>query len=89
MYPEHSAQLGNLNRIEGQVKGIKRMIEERRYCVEILTQLKAVKAALHKVEQEVLKAHIQGCLKTAVEAKNDVEVQNKINEVMDLLSKRI
>jgi CsoR family transcriptional regulator, copper-sensing transcriptional repressor len=89
MYPDHSLQLSNLNRIEGQVKGIKRMIENQRYCVDILTQLKAAKAALHKVEQAVLKAHIQGCVKNAVKAKDELEIQEKIDEIMNLLSKRI
>ncbi len=61
MHPDHSDKLNRLNRIEGQVKGIKKMIEEKRYCVDILTQLKAVSAALKKVEHAVLKDHIQGC----------------------------
>jgi CsoR family transcriptional regulator, copper-sensing transcriptional repressor len=89
MHPDHSLQVSNLNRIEGQVKGIKRMIENQRYCVDILTQLKAAKAALHKVEQAVLKTHIQGCVKNAVKAKDELEVQEKIDEIMNLLSKRI
>jgi len=65
------------------------MIENRRYCVDILTQIKAAKAALHKVEQAILKTHIQSCLKSAIEAKQESEVQDKIDEVMDLLNKRI
>ncbi len=89
MHPDHSQQIPNLNRIEGQVKGIKKMIENHRYCVDILTQVKAVKAAIHKVEQAILKTHIQGCLKNAVKENNEVEIQNKIDEVMNLLSKRI
>jgi len=89
MHPEYDNQLPSLNRIEGQIKGIKRMIENRRYCVDILTQLKAAKAALHKVEQEVLKTHMQHCLKNAVAAKNEAEIQNKIDELMKLLVKRI
>lgn len=89
MHPNHENQLGRLNRIEGQVKGIKKMITERRYCVDILTQLKAVKSAIHKVEQGILRAHIQGCLKSAVGAGDDGSVQEKIDEVMALLEKRI
>ena len=89
MHPDHSQQIPNLNRIEGQVKGIKKMIENHRYCVDILTQVKAVKAAIHKVEQAILKTHIQGCLKNAVKDNNEVEIQNKIDEIMNLLSKRI
>jgi len=89
MHPEYDEQIPGLNRIEGQVKGIRRMIESRRYCVDILTQLKAAKAALHKVEQEILKTHMQHCLKNAVASKNDIEIQGKIDELMKLLIKRI
>ncbi len=89
MHPNHESQLNRLNRIEGQVKGIKKMITDQRYCVDILTQLKAVKAAIHKVEQGILKTHIQGCLKNAVSAGDSLSVQEKIDEVMALLEKRI
>ena len=89
MHPEYTEQLPGLNRIEGQIKGIKRMIEDRRYCVDILTQLKAVKAAIHKVEGEVLRKHMQHCLKNAVAANNELEIQEKIDELMKLLNKRI
>ncbi len=89
MHPEYDDQIPGLNRIEGQVKGIKRMIENRRYCVDILTQIKAAKAALHRVEQEVLKKHMQHCLKNAVEAKDEAKIQEKIDELMLLLIKRI
>ena len=89
MHPNHEDQIGRLNRIEGQVKGIKKMITDRRYCVDILTQLKAVKSAIHKVEQGILSAHIQGCLKNAVTAGDEISVQTKIEEVMGLLEKRI
>ena len=66
MHPQHKNQLPSLNRIEGQIKGIKKMIEDLRYCLDILTQLKAVKEAVHKVEQGVLKTHMQHCLINAV-----------------------
>ncbi len=89
MYPQHNDQLPNLNRIEGQIRGIKKMIEDRRYCVDILTQLKAVKAAIHKVEQKVLKTHMQHCLVNAAQSKNEYDIQTKIDELMQLLSKRV
>jgi DNA-binding FrmR family transcriptional regulator len=65
------------------------MIESQRYCVDILTQLKAVKAALHKVEQDVLKTHMQHCLMNAAASENQADIQAKIDELMALLSKRI
>lgn len=89
MHPDHSNQLKGLNRIEGQIKGIKKMIENHRYCVDILTQIKAAKSALHTVEQGILKTHIQGCLKSAVNSGDQAVIQEKIDEVMNLLSKRI
>ncbi len=89
MNPKHKDQIPSLNRIEGQIKGIKKMIENRRYCVDILTQLKAVKAAVHTVEQSVLKSHMQHCLVHAVESKNETDIQTKIDELMQLLSERI
>lgn len=89
MNPKYKDQIPSLNRIEGQIKGIKKMIEDRRYCVDILTQLKAVKAAVHKVEQSVLKSHMQHCLMHAVESNNESDIQKKIDELMSLLSKRI
>ncbi len=89
MHPDHKKQLSSLNRISGQINGIKKMIDNRRYCVDILTQLKAVKAAVHRVEQNVLKQHMQHCIVNAVASENEVEIQNKIDELMLLLSKRI
>lgn len=89
MHPEYEDQIPGLSRVEGQIKGIKRMIEDHRYCVDILTQLKAAKAAIHRVEQEVLKKHMQHCLKNAVTSQSETEIQNKIDELMKLLVKRI
>ena len=89
MHPDYRDQLPSLNRIEGQIKGIKKMIEDRRYCVDILTQLKAVKAAIHRVEQDVLKTHMHNCLRHAVESKSEQDIKVKIDELMQLLSKRI
>ncbi|EIM63283.1 metal-sensitive transcriptional regulator [Desulfobacter postgatei] len=89
MNPGYKDQIPSLNRIEGQIKGIKKMVEDRRYCVDILTQLKAVKAAVHKVEQEILKSHMQHCLMHAVQSKNENDILEKIEELMQLLSKRI
>mgnify|MGYP001545969948 CR=1 FL=1 len=89
MHPDHRHQLPALNRISGQVNGIKKMIENKRYCVDILTQIKAVKAAVHRVEQEVLKNHMQHCLMNAASASDQAEIQVKIEELMKLFSKRI
>ena len=89
MHPSHHAQLTRLNKIEGQVKGIKRMIEDNRYCVDILAQLKAVRSATQRVEQEILKTHTAHCLKNAVISGDPVVIQQKIDEIMGLLKNRV
>ena len=86
MNPSHEEQVKRLNKIEGQIKGIRKMIEDRRYCVDILTQTKAVTAAIKKVEQQILETHIQHCLKNAITSKKEDEVQEKIQEIMKLIN---
>ena len=84
----HKSSLPRLRRIEGQVRGIARMIEEDRYCIDILVQLRAVQAALAKVENRVLKEHIEHCVENAI-ASGDPEVQRgKIGELMAVLDRR-
>jgi DNA-binding FrmR family transcriptional regulator len=76
-----------LSRIEGQVRGLSRMVEEGRYCIDIVTQISAVRAALRRVEQEVLRDHVGHCVKHAMQS-DDIEDQNrKIKELMDVLAR--
>ncbi|MBS0517251.1 MAG: metal-sensitive transcriptional regulator [Proteobacteria bacterium] len=82
------SQLGRLSRIEGQVRGIARMVEEDRYCIDILTQLRAAQAALDKVEQEILRSHLQHCVTNAFHGGSDKERQDKIDELIHLLDRR-
>ncbi|MCB0422422.1 MAG: metal-sensitive transcriptional regulator [Bdellovibrionales bacterium] len=83
----HSNQLHRLNRIEGQVRGVAKMIEEKRYCVDILQQIKAIKSALAKVEISVLENHIQHCVKRAIASGSEKETQKSIEEVLSLVKK--
>lgn len=77
-----------LRRIEGQVRGIAQMVEEDRYCIDILTQLQAVKSALAKAESEVLKRHAACCVAEAI-ASGDAEGQRiKFNELVDLFERK-
>ncbi|MEQ8483969.1 MAG: metal-sensitive transcriptional regulator [Pseudomonadales bacterium] len=79
-----TATVRRLRRIEGQVRGIARMIEEDRYCVDVLQQVHAVKAALLKVESEVLKNHAASCVEDAIQS-GDPELQRcKLNELVVL-----
>lgn len=77
-----------LSRIEGQVRGLQKMIEEDRYCVDILVQVKAVNAALKKVEGELLKDHVDHCLAAAIASDDVNERETKVAELIDLLAKR-
>ncbi|MFT4090890.1 MAG: metal-sensitive transcriptional regulator [Asticcacaulis sp.] len=84
-HPSHHTQLSRLNRASGQIDGIKRMIEDGRYCVDILTQLKAVRSALKTIELSVLETHMHACLKQTGE--NDALRDEKIDEILSLLRK--
>lgn len=77
----HQAQLGRLRRIHGQLAGIIRMIEDERYCVDVLTQTRAVRAAIKKVEQGVLESHIDHCLGQAAASADVAEREQKLKEI--------
>ncbi len=79
--------LNRLNRIEGQVRGIARMVEEDRYCIDVLTQLQAVRAALAKVETEMLKAHLGHCIEGAIVSGDKDEQRKKAAELVELLER--
>jgi DNA-binding FrmR family transcriptional regulator len=74
-----------LRKIEGQVAGIQRMIEQERYCVDILTQIRSVIGALRRVEGEVFRKHLEGCVVQALQGKSEAEKAKKIDEVMKLV----
>jgi DNA-binding FrmR family transcriptional regulator len=79
--------LARLGRIEGQVRGIKGMVEEGRYCIDVLTQLQAVRAALVKVESEMLKDHLGHCIENAIVSGNAGEQRKKAAELIALLER--
>ena len=84
---QKKAKVSRFNRIAGQVKGIGQMVEEGRYCVDILTQIQAVKAALARAESEVLKDHAANCVAEAIASGNAQEQRTKFNELVDLFDK--
>lgn len=77
-----------LARIEGQVRGLSKMIEDDRYCIDVLTQVKAVQAALKKVEGELLSDHADHCLAEAIASDNQAEREQKVSELVSLLLKK-
>lgn len=87
MKPRHENCLSRLSRIEGQVRGVSRMIEEGRYCIDILTQLRAIRAALNKVENEILKDHADHCVTDAIKSGNEAEQREKLVELIDLFGR--
>ncbi len=83
----HNEQIKFLKKIEGQIRGIQHMIEERRYCVDIITQIRSVVGAVHRVEDDIFKKHMEGCVVGALKGKSEAEKLKKINEVVDIISK--
>ena len=79
--------LNRLNRIEGQVRGIARMVDEDRYCIDVLTQVQAVRAALAKVETEILKEHLGHCIEGAIVSGDKTEQRQKAAELIQLLER--
>ena len=82
-----SACLKRLGRIEGQVRGISRMVEEDRYCIDVITQIAAVRAALRRVEEEVLRDHVAHCVEEAIASGNAGEQRRKVAELMEVLAR--
>lgn len=76
-----------LNRIEGQVRGLARMVDEERYCIDIVTQIAAVRAALRRLEELILKDHVGHCVEHAINAGNKAEQRRKIEELMAVVSR--
>ena len=83
-----TAKINRLNRIAGQVRGVAQMIEDDRYCMDILHQIQAVKSALAKVECEVLKDHAACCVAEAIASGDEAEQRAKFEELVDLLERR-
>lgn len=83
----HKDQLKRLNKIEGQVKGIKKMIEENRYCMDILIQLKGVISALSKVRNNILREHLEHCVKQGLTSGNSNLADEKIEELISYIDK--
>lgn len=81
------ATIKRLKRIEGQVRGIAKMLEEDRYCIDVLHQMQAVKAALARAESEVLKTHATSCVAEAITSGNKKAQQEKVSELIDLFDK--
>ena len=76
-----------LGRIEGQVRGLSKMVEEDRYCIDIVTQISAVRSALRRVEEEILKDHVAHCVEHAINTGDKADQRRKIAELMDVVGR--
>ena len=76
-----------LSRIEGQVRGLSRMVEEDRYCIDIVTQISAVRAALRRLEEEILRDHVAHCVEHAIASGNKADQRRKIEELMNVVGR--
>ena len=76
-----------LKRIEGQVGGLLRMVDDDRYCVDVLTQINAVRAALHKVEEQILRDHVSHCVADAFVSGDVNEQRHKVDELIATLAR--
>jgi len=86
-HPSHSKELLRLRRIEGQVRGVQKMIEERRYCVDILTQVSSISAALARVQERILERHLRTCAQESLAGNNRSDQSEKIEEIIKLLAR--
>ena len=87
MHQTHTDQLVRLKKVEGQVRGVQKMIEEKRYCMDILSQVRAVTGAMRQIESGILESHLQHCVRDAISAKNAEETEVKIKEILRLFGK--
>ena len=87
--PEYSGLLPRLKRAEGQVAGIQRMIQDGRYCVDILIQFQAIASALKNIEGAILEQHLKSCVRNAMTSKNEAQAAEKCQELMNLFFKRM
>lgn len=84
-HPCHKEQIASINRVEGQIRGIAKMIEEEKYCIDILNQLKAAKSAISTIEGKILKTHLKNCLRNTLNS--DLDFEEKVEELLQTLKR--
>ena len=83
-HPCHHDQIKRINRVAGQLEGVKKMIQDQRYCPEILTQIKAATSALKSLEAAILETHLQSCVQDTMATGNELDRKRKVKELMDI-----
>lgn len=84
-FPSHREAMARLARVEGQIRGVRRMIESGAYCIDILTQIRAARAALASVSRGVFQRHAEHCVANAGRSRKSSEIDGKIREIMNVL----
>ncbi len=87
MMADHARITRLLKTARGQIDGILRMVEDDRYCIDISTQLMATQSLLARINADVLKAHVEGCVRTAVESGDEQEKEAKLAEIETVIEK--
>ena len=85
--PNHQDNIVALKRIEGQVRGVQKMIKDREYCIDILNQILAVKGALVSVEEKILQKHFRHCVTAAIMGSSENQKQQKLDEILRLIDR--
>ena len=83
----HAENMARLSRIEGQIKGVKRMIDEGEYCIDIITQIQAARAALQSVSKLILEKHLKHCVADALVAHDEAAIDEKLTEIMAVIKR--
>ena len=83
----HSENTTRLARIEGQIKGVKRMINEGEYCIDIITQIQAARSALQSVSKIILEKHLKHCVVDAFEQRDTQDIDQKLEEIMTVIKR--
>ncbi len=86
-YPYHGAEIRHINRAVGQLEGVKKMIEERRYCTEILALLSSIRSSIKSVESNIMETYLDSCVTKAFQANNEVDKKQKISELKKIFKK--
>lgn len=83
----HTGNLARLSRIEGQIKGVKRMIEDGEYCIDIINQIQAARSALQSVSKNILDKHIKHCVSLALVEQDEALIDEKLEEIMTVIKR--
>jgi len=84
----HEEAINRLSRIAGQVQGVRKMVEEKKYCIDIITQIQAVRSALRAVEMQILKKHMHHCVSDAFASGSQKDADEKMDELLRVMKKQ-